>query len=101
MLAVEHWKAVEDLYQAPAHASLVEDSEFDYVTSEAPDRLVQRLSSAVLWGLIGRVPSGVELPRDRELGPSHVAAIVAELRLLLVGAWDADGYVFWEPAQTD
>lgn len=101
LLVIEHWKAVEDLHEAPAHAFLVGDSEFDYVTSEDPDELIAELLGSVLWfptvGLIGPLPANVALPGTRELTPAQVEEIVAGLDLILIGAWDADGYVFWEP----
>lgn len=103
LLVIEHWKAVEDLHEAPAHAFLVGDSEFDYVTSVDSDELIAELLGSVLWfptvGLIGRKPARAALPGTRELTPTHVEEIVAGLDLLLIGAWDADGYVFWEPAR--
>lgn len=101
LLAIEHWKAVEDLHAAPAHAFLVGDSEFDYVTASDPNTLVEQLLSAELWfptvGVIATAPAGVELPGTRELTVGHVEEVVAGLDLILIGAWDADGYVFWEP----
>jgi len=49
--------------------------------------------------VIGAAPSYVALPGTRELTPEHVEEILDGLRLVLVGAWDADGYVFWEPGR--
>jgi hypothetical protein len=49
--------------------------------------------------VIGVAPSGIELPGTRELTPEHVEEILDGLRLVLVGTWDADGYVFWEPSR--
>ncbi len=103
LLTIEWWKSVEDLHGASAHAFLVGDSEFDYVTADDPDELIAELLGAVLWfptvGVIGPTPAGVPLPGTRELTPAHVEEIVAGLDMILIGAWDADGYVFWERAE--
>jgi hypothetical protein len=103
LLALEWWNAVEDLHGASAHAFLVDDSEFNYVTAADDEEQIAQTLDEVLFfptvGVVGSMPSGVALPGTRELTPEHVEEILDGLRLLLIGAWDADGYVFWEPSR--
>jgi hypothetical protein len=103
MLVLEWCNPVEYLSGGLDHAFLVSDSEFQYATAADEDDVIADVLGGALWfptvGVIGAAPSGVELPGTRELTPEHVEEILDGLRLVLVGAWDADGYVFWEPAQ--
>lgn len=101
MLISEWCNGVEDLHNASVHAFLVGDSEFDYATADDADEVIEELLWGALWfptvGVIGAAPVGVAFPETRELTAEHVEEILDGLRLVLVGAWDADGYVFWEP----
>jgi hypothetical protein len=103
LLTLEWCDPVEYLSGGTAHAFLVGDSQFEYATADEPDEAIAEVLWGALWfptvGVIGAAPSNVALPGTRELTPEHVEEILDGLRLVLVGAWDADGYVFWEPAR--
>lgn len=100
MLTVEYWTEVDCLNPGP-HAFAVGDSQFDYVTAADPDELVADFLRWSLWyptvGVISPIPPGVDLAQTRDLTVDQVEESVSRLDLVLVGAWTADGYVFWEP----
>lgn len=101
MLTIEYWTGTEGLGPSPAHAFKVGDSQFDYVTRSDSAEQVSRFLQAALWyptvGVMVRIPAGVGLERTRELTVEQIEKVVDDVDLVLVGAWTADGYVFWEP----
>lgn len=103
LLALEWCNPVEYLSGGSDQAFLVGDSEFQYASAADGDDVISDVLGGALWfpsvGVIGAVPGGVALPDTRELTPEHVEEILDGLKLVLVGAWDADGYVFWEPVR--
>ena len=105
ILAFEYWT---ETYLDPTSRTRefkVGDSVFDYVTASDPDEQVAYLLESVLWyptvGLLAPIPEGVDLDQTRELTTADIERLVAHPDLVLVGAWCADGYVFWEPIRED
>jgi hypothetical protein len=107
VLAFEYWTATYLDGNSPirefkvAHSDLEGDSVFDYVTGEDSKQQVERLLLTALWfptvGVVAPVPADVEL-ESRAITADQLEEVVARLDLVLVGAWGANGYVFWEPS---
>lgn len=100
VLTIEWWNAMDGLYDLSAHGFLVGDSLFEYATNADPDETIADLLSHMLFfptvGMIAPVPEEVDL-NVRDLAPEVIDEAIANVELVLIGAWDADGYVFWEP----
>ena len=103
ILTIEYWTEAYLDGMSRTRQFKVGDSVFDYVTASDSDEQVAYLLESCLWyptiGLIAPIPEGVDLDQTKELTTADVDQLVAHPDLVLVGAWCADGYVFWQPDQ--
>ena len=101
VLVFEYWTDVDGHQDSPAKSFRVGTSTFDYADAATNRAQVERLLRSALWfptvGVVGRLPEGAGDEDRKTLPPQTLDTLVETVELLLVGAWDADGYVLWEP----
>jgi hypothetical protein len=105
VLTFEYWTATSLDGTSRTRQFLIGDSVFDYVTEADPSDVIEQLLLSSQWfpgvGVIGPIPDGVDLESSRGWSADQIDQLVAHVELVLVAAWDADGYVFWEPLRQD
>jgi hypothetical protein len=101
IVAFEYWTDIED-DAGVGRTFRIGQSLFDYADRDASLATVAHLLGSSLWfptvGLIGNLPRDLVGIDRCETDISTLEHLVTTLDAVLVGAWDAEGYVVWEPS---
>ena len=103
-LTIEYWTATYLDRTSRVREFKVEagESVFDYVTTVDSTEDIAWMLGSSLWyptvGVIAPLPESAEMAWKTLQSATPIEHAVEHLNLVLIGAWTADGYVFWEPS---
>lgn len=80
------------------------DDVYAYATADAPIEQATRLLGGATWqpnvGIVTVLPDGLQEMRKREpISPEALGDMAAAAIAIVVGAWDGEGLLFWEPEE--